>query len=328
MTTEAVMMLVAFLAVSSGVLLAYTMVGARRTRLDDRLEGLDESGSAVSRSGGNPSGLPGDPGYSAPGSRPEPNTFTQTTLPTLGTALMPSEEGERTRLSTELIHAGFYGRKALPIFLGIKLILIVLPAAIGLFLGFTGVLPTAEAMLGGACLGIGGMIGPSFWIDSRKKKRQTNFRRAMPDALDLLVICLEGGLSLPGSLRRVGSELKTAHPLLSLELNIVQREIQLGHTPGEALQQMGARTDLEEIRSLAAVISQAERFGASLVRSLRVHAETLRLKRQQRAEELAQKASVKVLFPTLLFIFPAIFVVILGPAAFQIMEQLSQVLVK
>ena len=146
----------------------------------------------------------------------------------------------------------------------------------------------------------------------------------MPDALDLLVICLEGGLSLPASLRRVGGELRTAHPLLALELNIVQREIQLGSSPGESLQKLGVRTDLEEIRSMAAVITQAERFGASLVKSLRVHAETLRTKRQQYAEEMAAKAAVKVLFPTLLFIFPAIFVVILGPAAFQIMEQLGQ----
>ena len=89
---------------------------------------------------------------------------------------------------------------------------------------------------------------------------------------------------------------------------------------------MGVRTDLEEIRSLASVITQSERYGASLVKSLRVHAETLRMKRQQRAEELAQQASVKVLFPTLLLIFPAIFVVILGPAAFQILEHLQQII--
>jgi tight adherence protein C len=167
------------------------------------------------------------------------------------------------------------------------------------------------------------MIGPSFWLDSRKGARQTTFRRALPDALDLLVICLEGGLSLPGSLKRVASELRTAHPPLATELNIVQREIQLGRSPGESIQQMGFRTDLEEIRSLASVITQAERFGASLVKSLRVHAETLRVKRQQHAEELAQKASVKVLFPTLLCIFPAVFVVILGPAAYQILEMFA-----
>jgi tight adherence protein C len=170
------------------------------------------------------------------------------------------------------------------------------------------------------------MIGPGFWLDGRKNKRQTNLRRALPDALDLLVICLEGGLSLPASLRRVGAELRTAHPLLALELNIVQREIQLGSSPGESLQKLGVRTDLEEIRSMASVITQAERFGASLVKSLRVHAETLRTKRQQHAEEMAGKAAVKVLFPTLFFIFPAIFVVILGPAVFQIMERLSEVM--
>ena len=146
---------------------------------------------------------------------------------------------------------------------------------------------------------------------------------ALPDALDVLVICLEGGLSLPGALKRVSSELRTAHPTLANELNLVQREIQLGRSPGEALQQMGIRTDLEEIRSLASVVSQAERFGASLVKSLRVHAETLRLKRQQYAEEMAQKAIIKVLFPTLLFIFPGIFIVILGPAAIQIYEMLA-----
>ncbi len=269
--------------------------------------------------------MSGDPSYSAP-RPPPPNQFTQTTLPKLGTALMPTDEVERNQLRARLVHAGFYGRQAMAIFLGTKMILIVMPALIGLFLGITGLLPTTEAVLIGACMGILGMIGPSFWLDGRKKKRQTNFRRSLPDALDLMVICLEGGLSLPASLRRVGTELRTAHIVLALELNIVQREIQLGCSPGEALQKMGGRTDLEEIRSLASVITQAEKFGASLVKSLRVHAETLRLKRHQRAEEMAQKASVKVLFPTLLFIFPAIFVVILGPAVFQILEQLNQMI--
>jgi tight adherence protein C len=158
-----------------------------------------------------------------------------------------------------------------------------------------------------------------------KANRQSIFRRALPDALDVLVICLEGGLSLPGSIRRVSHELRTTHPLLASELNIVQREIQLGRSAGESLHQMGLRTDLEEVRTLASVITQAERFGASLVKSLRVHADTLRQTRQQRAEEMAQKAAIKILFPTLLFIFPAIFVVILGPAAFQIMEAMSSV---
>jgi tight adherence protein C len=200
----------------------------------------------------------------------------------------------------------------------------VAPAAIGLAAGVAGLVPLKPAVLYGACLGVFGMVGPSFWLDYQKSSRQTSFRRALPDALDLLVICLEGGLSLPSSLKRVSGELRSAHPLLAAELNIAEREIQLGRSSGEALKHMGDRTDLEEVRSLASVIIQAERFGASLVKSLRVHAETLREKRKQYAEERAQKAATLMLFPTLLFIFPGIFVVILGPAVMQISEMFAR----
>jgi tight adherence protein C len=318
MTTEALMILIVFVMASSGVLFVFTLVSSKRTRLDDRLEDLE--GPATPSSGVFMSSDSSD----SPGSRASPaNQFTGSALPKLGTALMPSDERERTLLKTRLIQAGLYGRHSLGIFLGVKLLLMVAPAVVGLILGVIGLLPLNAGVLGGACFGIGGLIGPGFWLDGRKKKRQINLRRALPDALDLLVICLEGGLSLPGSLRRVASELRTAHSLLAFELNIAQREIQLGTTPGESLQRLGVRADLEEIRSLASVVTQAEKFGASLVKSLRVHAENLRIKRQQQAEEMAMKASVKVLFPTLLFIFPAVFVVILGPAVFQILESLG-----
>jgi tight adherence protein C len=312
MTTEALITLIVFLMTSSGALLIYTLVSGKRTRLDVRLGELEPRGSL---------GSTGSPAARSA----QPSSFSQTTLPRLGTALMPDNERERTLLRTRLIQAGLYGRQTLPLFLGVKLLLIIVPALTAAMLALSGLVATEVAMLAGGCLGIAGMIGPSFWLDGRKKKRQTSFRRALPDALDLLVICLEAGLSLPASLRRVGAELRTAHPLLALELNIVQREIQLGSSPGESLQKMGIRNDLEEMRSMASVITQSERFGASLVKSLRVHAETLRNKRQQYAEEMAGKAAVKVLIPTLLFIFPAIFVVILGPAAFQIYERLGEV---
>jgi tight adherence protein C len=167
------------------------------------------------------------------------------------------------------------------------------------------------------------VIAPSFWLDHMKKKRQTAFRRSLPDALDVLVICLEGGLSLAAALRRIAVELRSAHPALAAELNIIQREVQMGRSEGEALREFASRADLEEIRSLAAVILQAERFGAGLVRSLRVHADTLRLKRLQHAEEMAGKASTKMLFPTVFCILPGIFIVILGPAAIHILEVFS-----
>ena len=126
-------------------------------------------------------------------------------------------------------------------------------------------------------------------------------------------------------MQRVADELQTAYPLLATELQLAQRDIQLGRSPGEALRHFGDRTDLDEIRTLAAVIVQADKYGAGLVKSLRVHAETLRLNRRQYAEERAQKAGLKILFPTILCIFPAMFVVILGPAVIRIMASFAEI---
>jgi tight adherence protein C len=241
----------------------------------------------------------------------------------MGVPLIPSNEEERTKLRTRLIQAGLYSNQAMVVFLGVKMLLMVTPAMLGLAAGLSGLIPISHGLIFGAFCGIFGMIAPSFWLDRKKAERQGIFRRSIPDALDLMVICLEGGLSLPGALRRVAGELRTAHPLLATELLIVQREIQLGRSAGEALDQLGERSDLEEIRGLASVIIQAERYGASVVKALRVHADTLRSKRLMYAEEMAQKAGTKILIPTLLFIFPAIFVVVLGPAAIQLMEMLG-----
>jgi tight adherence protein C len=302
MSAGAIVTLAAFLAGSSLVYLCFLVVGDRNLRLENRLRHLASEATAT------------------PADMRALTKLAQTTLPKMGTPFIPSDAEERTKLQTRLIHAGLYGRQAMVVFLGVKVFLMVLPAVLGISAGLLGLVPTNVAVLSGASLGIFGMIGPSFWLDRQKAKRQSNFRRALPDALDLFVICLEGGLSLPGSLRRISTELRTAHPVLATELNIVQREIQLGRSPGEALRKMGERADLEEVRSLSAVIIQAERFGASLTTALRVHSDALRIKRQQRAEAMAQTAGTKVLFPTVLFILPAMFVIILGPAIIHILE--------
>jgi tight adherence protein C len=291
----------AFLMASSLVLLAFVVLGDRQARLKDRLRDLSGQGG------------------------PSTDTITlskiaTTALPKMGAPFVPSDEEERTKLQTRLVHAGLYRRQAMVIFLGVKTLLMTGPALLGIAAGFVGLVTVQEGLILGGCLGIGGLIGPSFWLDYMKAKRQSIFRRALPDALDVLVICMEGGLSLPAALRKVSSELRMAHPALAAELSIVQREIQLGRTSGEALRKMGERSDLEEVRSLASVILQSEKFGASLVKSLRVHADGLRVKRQQRAEEMAQTAATKMLFPTILFILPATFVVILGPAVIHIIE--------
>jgi tight adherence protein C len=294
---------VTFALVSSLVLLMFLTLGGRKGRLDLRLEALANK--------------------DAPASLEPVRKVALDTLPRMGRALMPTDESERTKLQTRLVHAGYYGRQALPIFFGIKLVLMVGPAVVGILLGTAGLVPSMNAFLIGACCGIAGMIGPSFWLDHRKTARQRSFRRALPDALDVIVICLEGGLSLPGAIRRVSNELRTAHPLLALELAIVQREMHMGRSAGEALQHFAHRADLEELRILASVIIQSERFGASLVKALRTHADTLRSKRLQYAEEMAQRAAVKILLPTILCIFPGLFLVILGPAAVKVLGTLA-----
>lgn len=282
----------------------YLMVVDRRSRLQRRMNELS----------GKDGGLGND----------SMRNFARSALPKMGATLLPTEEDKRTRLQSQLVQAGFYSRQAMLVFLGVKLMLMVGPAIVGLALGILGVVDLAVGVIFGALLGVFGMVGPTFFLDNRKSARQTLLRRALPDALDVLVICLEGGLSLSGALRQVAGELRTAHPTLARELNIVQREVQLGRTTGEALRQFSDRTDLEEVRSLASVIIQTEKFGASMVKALRVHAESLRSKRMLYAEEMAQKAATKVLFPTVFFILPATFVVILGPAAIQIMDVFSR----
>ena len=292
-----------FVLASSVVLLLFLTFGGRRGRLDARLQTLASKNA---------------PPTMAPIRRAALDM-----LPRAGQALMPTTHEERTKLQARLLHAGYYGRQALAIFFGVKLLLMVSPAAVGLLLGLVGAIPSMYGMLGGALLGILGMIGPSFWLDHRKAERQKSLRRALPDALDVIVICLEGGLSLQGALGRVGGELRVAHPLLARELSIVQRAIHLGRSAGEALQDFADRADLEDLRMLASVIVQSERFGASLVKALRTHADTLRGQRLQHAEEMAQKAAIKILFPTIFCIFPGLFLVVLGPALMQIMPMLA-----
>jgi tight adherence protein C len=295
----------AFLMGSSLVLLLFLLAEGRKARLEARLRDLPNRGQIVHE--------------------PDPVAqFARAALPKMGATLLPRDEEERTRLQARLIQGGLYGRQAMVLFLGVKLLLTVAPAVLGLLAGLAGLVPVQEGLICGALLGIFGLIGPSFWLDRRKAARQTSFRRSLPDALDVLVICLEGGLSLQGAVRRVASELRTAHPLLAWELNIVLREVQMGRSTGEALRQFAGRADLEELRGLASIILQAERYGASLGKTLRVHGEMLRVKRLQDAEEKAQKAATKMLFPTLLFIFPGVFLVVLGPAVIHVVRIFSR----
>jgi tight adherence protein C len=244
-------------------------------------------------------------------------------LARVGRALAPGDAGRRARLTTRLARAGRYGGHAPTAYLGAQAVLMAgLPAA-ALVLYVAGLMRSQTALTVGAMAAAAGMVLPGLWLDRLTRQRQARFRRGLPDALDMIVLCLEGGVSLSAALPRVTDELELAHPELAAEFNIVLREMQLGLTAGEALKKAADRSGLEDLTNLATVLLQSERYGAGVAKALRLHADACRQERQQRAEETAQKATVKILFPTLLCIFPAIFIVILGPAAYQIAHMLS-----
>ena len=300
MNNDLVIMVVAFVLVTAAAVGIGLFVSGGGSKLDARI------------------------GEMAGRARPEEKVETVTqiaraALPKMGKIIVPDDEKERTKLQARLVHAGLYHRQAMHIFLGVKLALLTLATVVGVGLTTTKVLPPTKALPIAMVLFVIGMIGPSIWLDKYKARRQTNLRRGLPDALDVLIICLEGGMGMQGGVKRVADELGAAHPILGGELRIVDREIQLGRSPGESLANFAKRTDLEEVQSLASVVTQSERFGASLVKSIRTHSDGLRSKRKQKAEEKAQKASTLILAPTLLFIFPAVFVILLAPAVYQVM---------
>lgn len=245
-------------------------------------------------------------------------------LPQLGTLMLSAGEDRHTDLKTHLLRAG-YGRNSLRFFMGCKLLLmIVFPALFAIGPYVAGFFTLRVALVVSVVASAAGIFAPNVWLRHYIEHRQRILRRGIPDALDMLVLCLEGGVSLVGAIQRVAVELQMVHPLMGAEMRALERSIQLGLSAGEAFREFAQRTGLQDVRDLASVILQSERYGASLVKTLQTHADWFRMERQQRAEERAQQAAVKILFPTLLCIFPAIFVVLLGPAMFQIAAMFSQ----
>ena len=303
------------LAGGSLVLLLALLVTGGKGRVEERLEDLSH-GPMVPPSR---FGLPTPEPVAVPaGLRVGPSRVDQ-----LATRRL-SERKRADDFKERMMQAGLYKPATVGVFQIVRIGLMVGPAALGLLLARLGHLPLAQGVLFGLMAGIMGTLAPGLWLDHAKRVRQKQIRRALPDALDVMAICLEGGLSLTGAISRVANELGTAHPLLAVEMKIVERQTQMGRTSGEALRELARRFDLEELRSMASVVIQAEKIGSSVATALEVFAETLRQRRYQRAEELGHQAAVKILFPTVFFIFPALFIVILGPAAIQIYVHLIQ----
>ena len=229
----------------------------------------------------------------------------------------PQSPSEMGKLQRRLVAAGYRNSEALVIFLGIR----VACAAI-LFAGLATPLfmrPNIALAFGGAGLGY---ILPNIVLARLEKRRQHRIRLSLPDALDLLVVSVEAGLGLDQAMQRVGEELVFAHPELCEELRLINFELRAGKARSEALHNLGERTGVDDVQSLVAMLVQTDKFGTSIAKSLRVHSDTLRTKRRQRAEEAAAKTGVKMVFPLVLCIFPAIWVVTLGPAAIKIVQVL------
>jgi tight adherence protein C len=171
-----------------------------------------------------------------------------------------------------------------------------------------------------------GWITPVFLVRFKKNARQKELQKALADALDLMVVCVEAGLGLNQALVRVAQEITHVSTLMSQELISVNAEIRAGAPRDEALHHLAQRTGLEDVRALVTMLIQTDRFGTSIAKALRVHSDTLRQKRRQRAEEAAAKTAIKLVFPLVLCIFPALFVVLIGPGLMLIFQALSNVL--
>jgi tight adherence protein C len=166
-------------------------------------------------------------------------------------------------------------------------------------------------------------LAPDFWLDHKTKQRRERIRRSIPDAIDLLVICVEAGLGLDQAMVRAGVELSLSHPEINEEFLQINREQRAGKPRMEAWRAMADRTALPEIAAFTGMLVQTERFGTPIVRALSTFADSLREKRRQRAEEQAAKTTVKMIFPLVLFIFPSMFIVLLAPAILDIARSLS-----
>ena len=235
-----------------------------------------------------------------------------------GVGRMVSSKTISSKSQLMLVRAGFRSSDVMLAISGMRLLLPITLAAIVFFSGVYRWNPFLILVIAAV---VGYML-PEVWLLRRIRARQQRLRLAVPDGLDLLVICVEAGLGLDHALLRVADELRTAHPDLSDELQIVTAEMRLGKTRTDALRELARRTGLEDIKALVAMLVQTERFGTSIAQSLRVHSDDLRMKRRQRAEEMAAKISVKMVPVLVFFIFPALMIVAVGPAVITIMREL------
>ena len=248
-----------------------------------------------------------------------PGSLTSGLDPTLArrSRLIPKSVRDMSRLERRLATAGFKSPKTVFVFAGAELVLLALAVlAVVVFVGLRAPIGWVVAAFAGAF----GYLLPGLYLDFKMADRRKQIRNGLPDVLDLLIVCLEAGSSLDQAIIRASEDLSIAYPVLADELRVLTTETRAGKPRIEAFRNLAQRTKVEDVRALVAMLAQTDRFGTSVAQTLRTMADDMRLKRRQAAEEMAAKVGVKLVFPLVFFLFPALYVVMLGPAVMQFLR--------
>jgi tight adherence protein C len=302
---EAIPLLV-FAAFVAGVFAVLTMISNRNSRAAERLDRLSRPQSLVD--------------MEDPKGKKERFAGVMETAKALSKPLMPQTELEQSELKIKLANAGFRSDSAVPVYLGLRFatFMFFFTTSLLVFLPKYGM---TVAALKPIVLVTGlGFYLPAMILWYLRSKRMEEIFLSLPDALDLLVVCVESGLGLDAAMRKVVDEMKAHAKVICEELALANFQLQMGRPRREVLHDLGVRTGVDDVRSLAAILIQADRFGSSIAQALRVQSDSMRTRRKQIAEEKAAKTAVQLIFPLVLFIFPGIFVVLVGPAAIQIIN--------
>jgi len=305
-----------FSATALAVLALYLLIESRRESLPQRLKNISEPPPGARHSQGDIKGSR----FTGVLKRFKRERPIQDDI----LAMVTSEHPSGTRM--QLIQAGFRHPASLQTYVGVRVVLPVILFLLALFYGKSMGMTNQKIFFLGALGLFFGFLFPIVVLRWKIRKRQEEITDYLPDALDLLVVCVEAGLGLNASFVKISEEFKLTSPTLSDEFDIVNREMVAGKPRVEALRSLSDRTGVEEVKSLVAMLIQTEKLGTSLAQSLRVHSDSLRTKRRQRAEEAAAKTTIKLVFPLVFLLFPALFVVILGPGFIQIAKVLFPVL--
>ncbi|XPV75633.1 MAG: type II secretion system F family protein [Desulfovibrio sp.] len=249
-------------------------------------------------------------------------------LQNMGGKVAPEDSGEQDKTRTALMQAGLRKPNSYATFQGVKAVLTIVPATLlllGRFLFQADEIPLQNAMFGALFLAVVGCYLPEYWLKKRVASQQQALSDELPDALDLLVVCVEAGMGIDQAIFRVCQELRDSCPTISGELKILTLELRAGKVRNEALRSLATRTGLDDLNSLVTLLIQADIFGISVARTLRVYSDTMRTKRFQKAEEKAAKLPVLLLLPLITCILPALLIVIMGPAAITLGDVFSKV---